>query len=484
MVGVGLMTTVIGFTTAYITTIYTFSFSSFFHYALILPFAIPTYIVAFIYAGMFDMTGTVTTFFLDLIGKKVYEIDFYDIMSIEGAIIVMSLVLYPYVYLITKTYLRSESASVIDAAKTMGLSSWQIFYKVVLPISRPAIVAGAILAIMEAVSDFGVVDYYGVSTFVTGIFRTWFGMGSVEDASKLAAMLMTFIFLLIFLERFQRRNKKYKSSGKDFKPISKIRLTGTKNILAFITCFLPFFFGFLLPFIQMCFWFSISYEEIIDEDFFTLIEQTLFIAVGSAVLITCLALFFVYNARRTRAKLTDNIAQVAKLGYSIPGAVIAVGILIAFSLFDNSVIYIFETYFDTNPGLIVGGTVAAVVFGYAVRFIAIAINNYESGFSNIPTTYDDATKTLQVGEKRAFTHVFAPLLKNASFAAFIMVFIEIIKELPLTMILRPFNFDTLAVRSYELTQQGQVVESSVPSMFIVILGIMSVLLLAKNMSKD
>lgn len=484
MLGVGLMTTAIGFSTAYITTMYKFTFSSFFHYALILPFAIPTYIVAFIYAGMFDMTGSVTTFFLDLIGKKVHEVDFYDIMSIEGAIIVMSLVLYPYVYLITKTYLRAESASVIDAAKTMGLTPWQTFYKVVLPLSRPAIVAGAILAVMEAVSDFGVVDYYGVSTFVTGIFRTWFGMGSVEDASKLAAMLMTFIFLLIFLERFQRRNKRYKSSGKDFKPISKTQLRGSKNIFAFITCFLPFFFGFLLPFIQMCFWFSISYEEIIDEDFFTLLKQTLFIAVGSGVLITALALLFVYNARRTKTKTTDNIAQVAKLGYSIPGAVIAVGILIAFSLLDNTIIYIFETYFEINPGLIVGGTIAAVVFGYTVRFIAIAINNYESGFSKIPTTYDDAVKTLSVSEKRGFTHVFAPLLKNATFAGFIMVFIEIIKELPLTMILRPFNFDTLAVRSYELTQQGQVVESSVPSMFIVILGIMSVLLLAKNMSKD
>ncbi len=484
MIGVALMTTVIGFSTAYITTMYKFSFSVFFHYALILPFAIPTYIIAFIYAGMFDMTGSITTFFLELFNKKISEINFYDIMSIEGAIIVMSLVLYPYVYLITKTYLRAESASVIDAAKTMGLSSWQIFYKVVLPLSRPAIVAGAILAVMEAVSDFGVVDYYGVSTFVTGIFRTWFGMGSVADASKLAAMLMTFIFLLIFLERYQRRNKRYKSSGKDFKPISKIQLKGFKNILAFITCFLPFFFGFLLPFVQMCFWFQVSYEEIIDEDFYLLLKQTLFIAIGTAALITALALLFVYNARRTKSKTTDNITQVAKLGYSIPGAVIAVGILTAFSLFDNSIIYIFETYFNINPGLIVGGTIAAVVFGYTVRFIAIAINNYESGFSKIPTTYDDATKTLQVSEKRAFTSVFAPLLKNTIFAAFIMVFIEIIKELPLTMILRPFNFDTLAVRSYELTQQGQIVESSVPSMFIVFLGIMSVLLLAKNMIKD
>ena len=483
MLGVGVLTILIGFTTAYITTMYQFSFNNFFNYALILPFAIPTYIVAFIYAGMFDMTGTITTFLLHLFGTKISEINFYDIMSIEGAILVMSFVLYPYVYLITKTYLKAESSSVIEASKTMGLSSWKIFYKVIIPISRPAIIAGAILAVMEAVSDFGVVEYYGVSTFVTGIFRTWFGMGSVEDASKLAAILMIFIFSLIFCERFQRRNKNYKSSGKDFKPITKIKLKGFKNALAVTACFIPFLLGFLLPFIQMCFWFILSYEEIIDEEFLLLLKQTIFVSISSALLITILALLFVYNVKRKKTLLTDNLVQITKLGYSIPGAVIAVGILIAFSFFDNYIIDFFKTYFNINTKLIIGGTIAALIFGYVVRFSAIAINNYESAFSNIPSSYYDASKTLGAKETRIFTKIFAPLLKNSTYIAFILIFIEIIKELPLTMILRPFNFDTLAVRTYELTQQGQIVESSVPSIFIVFLGIISVLLLAKNLNK-
>lgn len=249
MIGVAFLTSIIGFSTAYITTVFSFTFSNFFHYALILPFAIPTYIVAYIYGGMFDITGTVTTFILNLLNKRLDEVIFFDIMSIEGAIIVMSLVLYPYVYLISKTYLRAESASIIDASKTLGLSQWQIFYKVIIPISRPAIVAGVILAVMEAVSDFGVMDYYGVATFVTGIFRTWFGMGSIEDAARLASLLMLFIFILIFLEKLQRINKQYKSSGKDFKPLSKIKLKGFKNVLAFLLCFIPFSwdFCFLLP---------------------------------------------------------------------------------------------------------------------------------------------------------------------------------------------------------------------------------------------
>ncbi len=472
MFGVAVLTTFLGFSTAYVTSLFSFTGSKFFHYALILPFAIPTYIVAYVYGGMFDITGSVTTYILNLMGKTLDEVYFIDIMSIEGAIFVISLVLYPYVYLICKTYLKAESSSILDASKTMGLTNFQILYKVIIPISRPAIVAGVILAVMEAVADFGVMDYYGVSTFITGIFRTWFGMGSVEDASKLASMLMFFIFLLIFLERFQRRNRRYKSSGKDFKPISKQKLTGVGNFLAFIICFIPFFLGFLLPFSQMSYWFYISYENIIDEDFLTILYQTLFLGISSAILITILAFIIVYNVRLYKGKLADSLTQASKLGYSIPGAVIAVGILSFFSIIDKSF------------NILVSGTILAVIFGYIVRFIAISINNYESGFSKIPQTYDDVCKTMQIGAFQTFFKVIFPLIKSSIIVSFIVIFIEVIKELPLTMILRPFNFDTLAVLSHELVGQAQVVESSVPAMFIVLLGIVSVLILARKIVKD
>lgn len=471
MIGVAVLTIILGFSTAYITALFDFTGSKFFHYALILPFAIPTYIVAYIYGGMFDITGNVTTFILNLIGKNVNEVYFFDIMSIEGAIIVMSLVLYPYVYLISKTYLISESSSIIDASKTLGLSNFQIFYKVIIPISRPAIVAGAILAVMEAVADYGVMDYYGIQTFVTGIFRTWFGMGSVEDASKLASMLMLFIFILIFLEKFQRRNKRFKSSGKDFKPITKVKLSGYKSFLAFLICFIPFFFGFLLPFTQMSFWFYISYEEIIDEDFLTLLYQTLSLGVFTALLITILAFVITYNIRINKTKISDYLTQISKLGYSIPGAVIAVGILTMYSIINN------------NFGILLSGTLLAIIFGYVVRFIAISINNFESGFEKISQSYDDACITMNISGFLTFYKVTLPLIKNSALASFIVVFIEIIKELPLTMILRPFNFDTLAVKSHELVNQAQVIESSVPAMFIVLFGIISVLILINKMIK-
>ena len=472
MVGVAILTSIMGFSTAYVTTFFKFTGSKFFHYGSILPFAIPTYIVSYIYGGMFDITGSITTFILDLLGKRLDEVYFFDIMSIEGAIIVMSLVLYPYVYLICKTYLKAESSSIIDASKTMGLTNFQIFYKVIIPISRPAIVAGVILAVMEAVADFGVMDYYGVSTFVTGIFRTWLGMGSVEDASKLASMLMLFIFLLIFLERYQRKNKQYKSSGKDFKPVIKEQLTGFGNIVAFLVCFFPFFFGFLLPFIQMSFWFYISYEDIIDDGFLTILGQTLSLGVFSSILITFLAFVITYNVRVHKNRIAENLVQISKLGYSIPGAVVAVGILSFFSFVDNTF------------NILISGTILAIIFGYVVRFIAVSINNYEAGFSKIPQTYDDACKTMQISSFQTFYKMIFPLIKGSMTVSFIIIFIEVVKELPLTMILRPFNFDTLPVMAHELVTQSQIIESSVPAMFIVLLGIVSVILLAKKMVKD
>ena len=477
MIGVAVITTVIGFTTAYLTSLYTFSFSKIFDYGLILPFAIPTYIIAFMYNGMFGITGNITTFILNFIGKDFSEVTFFDIQSIEGAVIVMSLVLYPYVYLVCRTYLGFESASIIEAAKTFNLSSFEILKKVILPISRPAIIAGATLAVMEAIADFGVMQYFGVNTFVTGIFKTWEGMGSIEDASKLASMLMTFLFILIILEKYQRRNKVYKSSGKDFRPIVKTKLKGYKNILAFTACFIPFFFGFLLPFTQLTIWFFQSFEAILDEEFIHLLLSTLQLGIISASLITILALLVVYNSRINKDKTSNLLVQIIKLGYSVPGAVVAVGILSFFGILNKYVLNLFST------DILISGTIIAVIFGYIVRFIAISINTFEAGFNRIPQSYDDAAQISDIGAFKTFIKVFIPLIKNSAFASFIIVFIEVIKELPLTMVLRPFDYSTLAIRALELNEQSQTIESSVPSMFIVLIGIGSVLLLTKNMKK-
>ncbi|CAI8223369.1 MAG: Sulfate transport system permease protein CysW [Arcobacter lacus] len=478
MIGVGLLTTLLGFSTAYLVSIYKFTGSRFFDLALVLPFAIPTYILAFIYNGMFGISGNVTGFILGIFDKNISELPFFwDIQSIEGAILVMSLVLYPYVYLVCRTYLSFESSSIIEAAQTFNLNTWQILKKVIIPISSPAIIAGVTLAIMEAVSDYGTMDYFGVNTFVTGIFRLWEGMGSIEDASKLASILMTFVFILIILERFQRRNKTYKSSGKDFRPITKIQLKGWHNNVAFIICFLPFFFGFLLPFIQLIFWFIESYKTVIDEEFLELLFNTILLGLMSAVIITSIALLVVYNYRMNKDKASSSFVQIIKLGYSIPGAVVAVGILSFFGIINELYLKLFDNSF------LVSGTLIAILFGYLVRFISISINNFEAGFNRIPQSYDDAASISGVGSVKTFTKVFIPLIKNSAFASFIVIFIEVIKELPLTMVLRPFDYDTLAIRALELNEQAQTIQSAVPSLFIVLIAMISVILLIKNMKK-
>ena len=330
---------------------------------------------------------------------------------------------------------------------------------------------------MEAIADFGVMQYFGVNTFVTGIFKTWEGMGSIEDASKLASMLMTFLFILIILEKYQRRNKVYKSSGKDFRPITKTKLTRYKNVLAVTICFIPFFFGFLLPFIQLTIWFIQSYKTILNDDFIELLLSTLQLGVVSATLITGLALLITYNSRINKDKTSISLVQITKLGYSVPGAVVAVGILSFFGILNEYVLNLISS------DLLISGTIIAVIFGYIVRFIAISINNFEAGFNRIPQSYDDAAHISDIGQVKTFIKVFLPLIKNSAFASFIIVFIEVIKELPLTMVLRPFDYNTLAIRALELNEQSQTIESSVPSMFIVLIGIGSVLLLTKNMKK-
>jgi len=484
MLSVGFFTALIGFSTAWLTSIYDFRFCKFLQYGLILPFAFPTYIAGYIYSGMLGLNGSITHFILRLLGKKIYEVNFHDIMSLSGAIFVMSFVLYPYVYIVSKAYLKSESGAIIDASKSLGLNMTQIFFKVILPLARPAIVAGLILSVMESVSDYGMMTYYGVSTFVTGIFRTWLGAGSLDDASKLASILMIVVFALIYLEKTQRKNIKYKSSGKDYRPLVKIKLKGFKAFLAFGICFVPFFLGFLLPFVQMCYWFLISYKEIINASFEGIFYNTFFLALFSAFIITMLGLFFVYAIRRTNLRISEFFTSIVKLGYSIPGAVTAVGILSFLAFFDNTLYEYLKNHFGYAIPFLLGGTIFALVFGYSVRMLAISINYFESGFEGIPKSYDDAGKTMNFSGLNMLKKIFIPLLKSSIFASFIIVFIEVVKELPLTMILRPFNFNTLAVETFVLTGQAQIIESAVPAMFIVLLGILSVILLAKNMIKE
>lgn len=482
MLAVGLLTALIGFSTAYLTATYTFFGSRIFDWALVLPLALPTYITAFIYAGIFGYGGTFMLFIMETFDLEYGSFYMPDIMSMEGAILVFSFVLYPYVYLICKANLVQHSSTYIEAAQTLKASPFKIFQKVILPISRPAIIGGVSLALMETISDFGTVDFYGVDTFVTGIFRTWLGLNDLSSAAHLAAMLMSFILFLIVLEKVQRGRAQYHSNSKSFKPVQKIQLRGSKAFMAFMICFLPIFFGFILPFTQVSYWATMSFSEMVDAEFVSLVVESFLIAALTAIVVSVFALLLVYSTRLDPSKTNRSILNVSKLGYSIPGAVVGIGILIASGPIDHFLIARFASL-DIEIGLVLSGSFTLLVFGYAIRFLVVSINSLESGFSKVSFSLNEASQTMKASLFKTFFKIDFPLVKSSLFGAFIIVFVEVLKELPLTLILSPFNFNTLATYTYELVGQEMLVESSVPATAIILLSLVPVIMLVKNIKR-
>jgi len=423
VVGVGLITAILGFVTAWLTTIYTFAFVRTLEVGLVLPLAFPTYIIAFTYDGMFGYTGSITQSILDLLDLSLADVWIPDILTIEGVIIVMSIVLYPYVYLISKASLINQSSNTLESARTLGASSFRLFFKVGIPLARPSIIAGSTLAIMEAISDYGAVNHYGVDTFTIGIFRTWNGLGDQAVSAKLAAFLMMFVLLIIITEKVLRGKRKFDTSGKQNRPISKIKLEGSKSFFAFIICFIPIFFGFIMPFIQMLIWSARYFFDVVDEEFVTLMFNSFALAGISSFIAIILSLFITFN---TRFKPTFNnkaIQSISMLGYSIPGAVIAVGVLIVLGYLDRQLIGFFKSI-GINTGLIIGGTIIALVYGYVVRFMAISTNSMESGYEKIPKSVDEAALTLGSSKHDILKRVHLRLLRPSIMAGALIVFVE------------------------------------------------------------
>lgn len=472
MLGSGFLSLLFGTTCAWLTTAYKFPFSKTLEWLLVLPLAYPAYISAYMYGGILGIEGSFTAWFSKTFDLSYDKLWFLDIMSLPGAIFVIASVLYPYVYLSVKASLKQMSQSNLDVAKVYGYSPITIFFKVVLPSQRLSIVAGVSLVMMEAMSDYGAVSYFGVSTFVTGIFRTWFGMGDLTQATKLASMLMVFVFILLFLENWQRKSKNYSSNSKGFRPITKVKLKNTHAFLAFFICLLPFAFGFIIPSIKMLQWFFISYMDVIDSEYITLCINTFKLAFFATLSTTFLGFILVYLSRFFKTKLSGIFLQISKLGYAVPGAVIGVGILTLLG---------FLTNISSNYAyLFVGGSVFALVYGYTIRFLAVSAGTFESGYNQISKNYHDISKTFGYWRLETVRKIDLPLLKSTFGSSLIIVFVEVLKELPLTLILRPFNYETLSTRALEFTTQEMLVQCSVPSFSIVLLSIIPVILLINS----
>ncbi|MFD1040086.1 ABC transporter permease [Virgibacillus byunsanensis] len=478
----GILTILIGTSLAWLISAFDFPLKRFFKWGLILPLAIPPYIAAYTYNGMLNYTGVIQTTLRNNYNVTVSQ-SYFDIMTLPGAIFIFTLFLYPYVYMITRTFLSNQSASLIENARLLGRNSFEIFFKVVLPISRGAIVGGVSLVLLEVLNDYGVVQYFGIPTFSTAIFQTWFGMGDLNAAIKLSATLMFIVFSILIIEKFLRGRKRYSYSSPKVRPLTPIQLRGWRGWIAFGYSLLIFGLGFLIPLIQLLDWVLLTYEKIADPVFTSLIFNSLLVAIVGASMITVFAIIIANFARIHQSVLSRASAQITILGYSIPGAVIAVGIITVFIATDN-ILFGFYEFIGMDPMLYLSTSLFMLISAYVIRFLAVGFNAIEAGFDKIGNKYTEASRTLGMGMTKTFFKVDVRLIKGAILSGFILSFIEILKELPLTLILRPFNFDTLSTKAFQYASDEQIHEASLASIIIIIISAIAIFIFYHALEKE
>jgi iron(III) transport system permease protein len=484
MVGVAIGSLFLGVTTAWLTSMCQFPGRALFEWSLLLPMAIPAYIIAYTYTGLFDFAGPVQTSLRGWTGWRYGDYWFPEIRSLEGAALMLSLVLYPYVFLLSRAAFLSQSICVLDVSRTLGNTPWRTFFRVALPMARPAIVAGLSLALMETLADYGTVQYFGVSTFTTGIFRTWFGLNNAAAAAQLSAMLLLVVFTLILLEKRSRRQARYHHTSQRHQPLDRFRLNGWQSFMALLICGSALFFGFLLPAGQLLWWALTTAEENLDGRFLTLIGHSLLLAGSASLLALLLALFLGYGKRLHGGWPVALAVRVAGMGYAIPGTVIAVGVVIPFAAFDNALDQWLRDHVGWSSGLLLSGTLAALLFTYLVRFLAVSLQTVEAGLGKIRPTLDEVARSLGTGSGEIVRRIHIPMLKGSLMTALLLVFVDVLKELPATLILRPFNYNTLAVRAYELASDERLADASYAALAIVLAGILPVILLSRSITRS
>lgn len=474
IIGTSILTLIFGVSSAWIVSRYHIPYRKQLEWLLILPLAIPSYITAYAYAGVFDYGGIIANIF----HIKV------NIMNHVGLIFVLSISLYPYVYVASRAFFLNQSNNIIEASKLLGAGERKTFFKLMFPLARPAFIGGLILVLMEVLNDYGAAKYYGISTFTTGIFRAWFSLEEPETAIYLSAILVVIIFLLITIEKWQRRKIGYFNATKNHQKVKRASISIKFKITFFIITFIPVLFGFLVPLFQLLYWASVTYKEVFSSEFIMIAFQSFGIAVLSAIYTIFFALFLIFFSKWNRLSWIKSIAKTAILGYAIPGAVIAVGVLIPTISIDKCLVTLMKNIFDVKIGFIINGTIMALVYAYLVRFLAVAYNPIESNSLKFGKSLSEASKLLGSGTFKTFIKIEFPLLKTAILSAFILVFVDVMKELPLTLILKPYHINTLAVKAYEYAGDELIAEASLPSLCIILTGIIPILFLNRLIAKE
>jgi iron(III) transport system permease protein len=480
---VGAMTASCGAVTAWLVTACRFPGSRALDFALLLPMAMPAYVCAYAYTWLLDVAGPAQTAFRGLTGLRWGQYWFPEVRSLPGAAVVLAMVLYPYVFLLCRGAFQQQSVCLVEASRTLGHSLPRCFLRLALPLARPAIIGGVALALMETLADFGTVQFFAVRTFTTGIYEAWFGLGDRGAASQLAVCLMGLVAALLAVEHVSRGGRRYHPTTSRQPPVRPVALSGWKAALAFAACALPVLLGFGVPAGALLALMVEVGDPLDSRRFLPFATNSLVLAGATAAVAVAVAALLAWAVRLHPGWPQRLAARLAGLGYAVPGSVIAVGTLVPLGLLDNAVDGWMRARFGVSTGLLLSGGIAALVFAYLVRFLAVALSAVESGLGRIRPSLRDAARVLGSPVGSAVRRVEVPLARPALLSAGLLVFVDTMKELPATLIVRPFDFDTLAVRVHSLAADERLAEASTAALLIVVTGLIPVIALARAMRR-
>nr|WP_153919430.1 iron ABC transporter permease [Pseudomonas sp. JG-B] len=476
--GVSVGVTVIGVSLAWLTSLCEFPGRRWLDWALMLPFAVPAYVLAFVFIGLFDFSGPVQTLLREWFGTG---LRLPRVRSTGGVILVLVLVFYPYVYLLARAAFLAQGKGLMEAARVLGQSPWQAFWRVALPMARPAIGAGLALAIMETLADFGAVAVFNFDTFTTAIYKTWYGFFSLSSAAQLASLLLLGVCLVLYGERRARGASRPASERPRGKAL--YHLHGVKALAATFWCSLVFACAFVIPMLQLLVWFWQRGRFDLDERYAGLILHTLYLGGMAALLTVCVALLLAFARRLAPTRPVRAAVGLANLGYALPGSVLAVSIMLAFSYLDSHLVIPLSGWLGGAGKPLLMGSLGALLLAYLVRFMAVAYGPLENGLARIRPSLPEASRSLGVGGPALFFRVYLPLLLPGTLSAALLVFVDVLKEMPATLLMRPFGWDTLAVRIFEMTSEGEWSRAALPALTLVLVGLMPVIGLIRRSAR-
>jgi len=478
VLGVGIGVTLLGVSLAWLTSLCEFPGRRWLDWALMLPFAIPAYVLAFVFVGLLDFAGPVQTLLREWFGTG---IRFPRVRSTGGVITVLVLVFYPYVYLLARNAFLAQGKGLMEAARVLGLSPWQAFWRVALPMARPAIGAGLALAIMETLADFGAVSVFNFDTFTTAIYKTWYGFYSLTSATQLASLLLLAVMLVLYGERRARgavRPANERPRGKALYP-----LTGLQAAAATGWCVLVFTCAFVIPMLQLIVWFWQRGRFDLDERYTALILHTLYLGAMAAIITVSVALLLAFARRLAPTRVMRGGVSLANVGYALPGSMLAVAIMLAFSYLDRELVIPLSSWFGGAGKPLLLGSLSALLLAYLIRFMAVAYGPLENSLARIRPSLPEASRSLGVGGPRLFFTVYLPLLVPGALSAALLVFVDVLKEMPATLLMRPFGWDTLSVRVFEMTSEGEWARAALPALTLVLVGLLPVIGLIRRSAR-